>query len=115
MDRRQIENAIVRNMILKDKRFDTIKGKIPEDIYDIFLNRKRKVIEEDKQIRINMVRNLCILNNEEDIKEILKGIAPLLRCKKISILIMGGNYVEVNQGTHEAIVSFMSTMPKDSV
>ena len=26
MDRRQLENVVVRNMILKDKRFDTIKG-----------------------------------------------------------------------------------------
>ena len=26
MDKRQLENVVVRNMILKDKRFDTIKG-----------------------------------------------------------------------------------------
>ena len=48
MDRRQLENTVVRNMILKDKRFDNIKGKIPEDLYNRLLNRKRKVIEEDK-------------------------------------------------------------------
>ena len=62
-----------------------------------------------------MVRKLCSINNEEDIKEILKGIKPLLRHKKRLILIMGGNYEEVNKKNQEAIVSFMSTMPKDSV
>ena len=67
MDRTQLENAIVRNMILKDKRFDTIKGKIPKDLYNILLNRKSIVIEE-KQIRVNMVRKLCPMNNEEDVK-----------------------------------------------
>ena len=48
MDRRQLENAIVRNMILKDKRFDTLKGKIPEDLYNRFLNRKSIIIEEKR-------------------------------------------------------------------
>ena len=62
-----------------------------------------------------MVRKLCSVNSEEDVKEILKGIAPLLRHKKRFILIMGGNYEEVNKETQEAIVSFMSTMPKDNV
>ena len=55
-------------MILKYKRFDSIKGKIPKDLYNRLLNRKIKVIEEDKQIRMNMVRKLCFLYNEEDIK-----------------------------------------------
>ena len=52
-----------------------------------------------------MVRKLCIVNSEEDIKEIWKGIAPLLRHKKRSILIMGGNYEEVNKETQEAKTS----------
>ena len=92
MDRRQLENIVVRNMILKDKRFDSIEGQIPKEMYNRLLNRKSRVVEEDKQIRMNMVRKLCSINNEEDIKEILKGIAPLLRHKKRSILLMGGNY-----------------------
>ena len=65
MDRRQLENVVVRNMILKDKRFDSISGQIPKDLYNILLNRKSRVVEEDKKIRLNMVRKLCSLNNEE--------------------------------------------------
>ena len=61
-----------------------------------------------------MVRKLCTIDSEEDIKEILKGISQSPRHKKISILIMGENYEEVNKETLEAIVSFMSTIPKDS-
>ena len=64
MDRRQLENVIVRNMILKDKRFDSIKGQIPENLYNRLLNRKIRVIEEDKQIRMNMVRKLFSINSE---------------------------------------------------
>ena len=48
MDRRQLENVVVRNMILKDKRFDTIKGQIPEDLYNRLMNRKSRVVEEEK-------------------------------------------------------------------
>ena len=78
------------------------------------LTRKRRVVEEDKKIRINMAKKLCFVNNEEEIIEVLKGIAPFLRHKKRSILLMGENYEEVNKETQEAIVSYMSTMPKIS-
>ena len=44
-------------MILKDKHFDTIKGQIPKDLYNRLMNRKSRVVEEEKQMRINMVNN----------------------------------------------------------
>ena len=40
MDRRQLENAVVRNMIHKDKCFETIKGQILEDLYNRLIIRK---------------------------------------------------------------------------
>ena len=40
IDRRQLENVVVRNMILKDKRFDRIKGKISEYLYNRLMKRK---------------------------------------------------------------------------
>ena len=92
MDGRQLENVVVRNMILKDKRFDTIKGQIPEDLYNRLMNRKSRIVEEEKHMRINMVKKMCMVNNDEEMEEILKGIEPLLRNKKRSILLMGGNY-----------------------
>ena len=55
-------------MILKDKRIDSIKGKILKDLYNRLLNRKSRVIEEDEQIRMNMMRKLCLVNSEDDIK-----------------------------------------------
>ena len=78
MDRRKLENAVVRNMILKDKRFDTIKGQIPEDLYNRLMNWKSKIVEEKKQMRINMVKKLCIVNNDEELEEIWKGIKPFI-------------------------------------
>ena len=82
MDRRQLENVVVRNMILKDKRFDIIKGQILEDLYNRLMNRKSRVVEEEKQMRINMIKKLCIINNAEDLETILKGIEPMLKNKK---------------------------------
>lgn len=52
-------------MILKDKRFVIIRGKLLEDLYNRLLNIKSRVIEEDKKIRINMVKKLCTVNNEK--------------------------------------------------
>ena len=115
MDRRQLENVVVRNMILNDKRFDSSNGKIPEDFYNRLMNRKSRVIEEEKKIRINMIKKFCVVNNDEDIENILKGIEPLLRNKKREILIMGGNYEEVKMEIEKEIVAFMTAMPKDSV
>ena len=87
-DRRQLENVVVRNMILKDKRFDRIKDKIHIDLYNRLINRKKRVIEEDHKIRINLIKNFYIINNDEDVQVILKGIAPLIINKKRSILVM---------------------------
>ena len=83
-------------------------------MYNRIRNGKSRVIEEDKKISMNMVKKLCIVNNDEELKEILKGIRPLLRNKKRSILLMGGNYEEVNVETQKAIVIYISTMPKES-
>ena len=65
MDRRQLENVVVRNMILKDKWCDTIKGQIPKDLYNRLMNRKSRVVEEENQMRINIVKTLCIINNDD--------------------------------------------------
>ena len=95
-------------MILKDKRFDSIKGQILEDLYNRMRKKESRVTGEDKQIRINVVKKLCIVNNEENLKVILKGIAPLLRNKKRSIFLMGGNYEEVNMETQKVIITYFA-------
>ena len=59
-----------------------------------------------------MIKKLWIVKDDEDLENILKGIAPLLRNKKRSILLTGGNYEEVNIETKKAIVSYMSWLPK---
>ena len=69
------------------------------------MNRKRKIIEEEKQMRINRVKKMCIVNKDEKVEEILKGIEPLLRNKKRSILLMGGNYEEVKNGNKQSYYS----------
>ena len=61
-----------------------------------------------------MVRKLCIINNDEDLDTILKGIEPLLRNKKREIHIMGGNYEEVKMEIEKEIVAFITSMPKEN-
>ena len=73
---------MVRNMILKDKIFYSIKGKILEDLYNRLMNRKSRVIKEENKIRVNIVKKICIVNNDEELEEILKGIVSLLRIRR---------------------------------
>ena len=80
-------------------------------MYNRLRNRKTRVIEEEKKIRINMVKKFCTLNNEKELTKIMKGIAPLLRNNKRSILLIGGKY-EVNVETQKAIVTYMSINTK---
>ena len=42
-DRRQLENAIIRNMILRNKRFENIQNKILEDLYNRFVDKKKRI------------------------------------------------------------------------
>ena len=92
MDRRQLENAIIRNMILRNKKFENIQNKILEDLYNRLINRKKRVLEEDINVRITMINKLCKVDSKEDSNKILKGIEPLLRNKRREILLKGGNY-----------------------
>lgn len=39
-------DAIVRNIILRNKRYDSIQNKILEYLYNRLLNRKRRVVEK---------------------------------------------------------------------
>ena len=61
-----------------------------------------------------MVKKMCIVNNDEEMEEILKGIEPLLRNKKRSILLMGCNYEELKMEIEKAIIAYMTSIPKNS-
>lgn len=47
-------NTVVKNMILKNKRFEDVQRHIPEDLYNILINRIWRVIGEDEKIWENM-------------------------------------------------------------
>ena len=77
------------------------------------INRKRRAIEEDLNMRISSINKLCDVGSKEESETILKGIEPLLRNKRREILLMGGNYKEVRQEVGEAILKYMSSIPKE--
>ena len=102
-------------MKLRNKRFDNIQKNILEDLYNRLVNRRERVIEEDIRLREELVKKLCDMPKEVVFVSILKGIEPLLWNKRRAILLMGGDYEEIRKETHEAIVSYMTYMPKKSV
>ena len=84
-------------MILKNKIFDDIQENIPQDLYNRLVNKRRRVIEEDKKIRGNLINKLCEINNDDDMTRIMKGIEPFLRNKRRDILLIGGKSKKVNK------------------
>lgn len=82
----------MRNTILRKKRFSSIQNKIPKDLYNRLLNRKRRVVEEDTKLRENLVQKLCEVDTKEGIERILKAIEPFSRNKRKESLLMGGPF-----------------------
>ena len=95
LDKLQLENATIRYMILNKRKFEDIKDQIHNDLYERLVNRKKRVEEEDKQIRENMIGKLCVVESEEHMKSLLQSLESFLRNKARAIVIMGGNYEEV--------------------
>ena len=60
---------------------------------------KKRIIEEEKNIRENIVEKLCEVENDDHLRRIMKIIKPLLRNKRRAIQIMGENYDEFNKDT----------------
>ena len=60
------------------------------------VNEKKRVVEEDRAISERLIRKLYEVESDEHFERIMISIEPLLRNKTIAILIMGGNYQEVN-------------------
>lgn len=106
-----LENVVIRHIILADKNFDSIQGKIPNELFEKLVNRKKRAVEEDKSIRENYVRKLCEIKDEENFKEIMKNLNTHLRMKRRTILIMGGNYEEINKEKEEVVVKVMTSSP----
>ena len=65
-------------MILSNKKFEVIKDKIPQDLYERLLNRRRRVANEDKGIRENQIRKLCQIDSDEHLANLMKSLEPYL-------------------------------------
>lgn len=63
-ERLNLENYVLKYMILANKKFDTIQGKNPDDLFKKLVNRKMRAQEEDKTIRENMVKKLCVVKDD---------------------------------------------------
>ena len=66
-----------------------------------------RVKEDAKAMRERIVRKLCEVENEEKFESIMKTSKSFLRNKTREILIMGGNYEELNKETSEVVVKVM--------
>ena len=111
LDRMQLGNVVFRYRILKNKNFKDIEKSMPKDQYKRLIKRKKRVINKDKGIRENHIRKFYKVNNDEDMKRIIKGIETLLRNKRRTIFLMGGNYEEVKEETKKEKMKFMTSIP----
>ena len=82
-------------MILNKQKFEDIKEQIPKDLYEILVNKKKRVQEEEKGVRENMTKKLQVVESEEYLKCLLQSLEPYPRNKTMEILIMGGEYEEI--------------------
>ena len=57
-----------------------------------------------------MLRKLCKIDSEEHLESLLRSLKPYLRNKMRAILIMGGNYEEVNKITEPRIVKIITKL-----
>ena len=78
-DRMQLENLVVTYRILEKKRCEYI----PQDLHNRLVNRRRRVVEDDRGIREYQIKKLCKVNNEEDMRKTKGGIEPLWRNKML--------------------------------
>ena len=51
-------------------------------MYNRFNNIKRRVVNEERNIRENQIKKLCEVNDDEDMSRLMEGIEPLLRNKR---------------------------------
>ena len=69
-------------MILSNKKFEDVKDEIRKDLYEILLNRRKRVANEDKGIRENQTRKLCQIDSYKHLAHLLKRLEPYLRKNK---------------------------------
>ena len=79
------------HIILSNKKFEDVKDDIPKDLYERLINRRKRVSKKEINIKHNLLRKLCQIDNDAHMESLLKGLEPYLRNKKRSILIIGGN------------------------
>ena len=53
IDRLELENAIIRHMILSNKIFKDVNYEIHKDLYEKLIKKRKRVADEDKGIREN--------------------------------------------------------------
>ena len=52
------------------------------DMYNRLVNRKRRILEEDMNMTITIINQLCNVDSKEELDKILKGIETFLRKKR---------------------------------
>lgn len=89
---------IANNLKLKD-----VEGTMNQKVYDIPIEKKAPAREEDIEIQNSMIRKIFKTNDEEEIKRLLKNLAPYLRNKVRPFLFMVGEKEKIRSETMGAI------------
>ena len=78
MEKEQIDISTMRYMILNNLKLERIKGMMNQKIYDRLLAKKALVHEEDMELLKSLLRTMCKINDEDEIKKLMKKLATYL-------------------------------------
>lgn len=71
----------MRYIIAKNIKLKAIEGIVNQKVYDRLIEKKALAREEDIELEKSMLRIICKIDDEEEIKRLLNNLAPYLRNK----------------------------------
>ena len=71
-----IDISTMRYMILNKLKLESIKGIMNQKFYDKLVSQKALVHEEDMELQNSMLRTMYKIDDEYEIKKLMKKLAP---------------------------------------
>ena len=115
IEKEQIDISTVRSMTLNNLKLESIKGMMNQKVYEKLVNKKEPVHEEDMELWKSMLRTMCKIDDEDEIKKLIKKLAPYLQSKMRPFLFMGEEESVIRSETTTTINQMMSESKADPI
>ena len=71
IEKEKIDISTVRYMILNNLKLEDIEGIVNQKVYDRLIAKKALVYEDDMELQKSMLRTMCKIDDEEEIKKLI--------------------------------------------